>query len=69
MGGEWSSGSVLVAETWPAIHRGKALALVQSSWAIGYALGAAIVAIVLPRFGWRAVFFVGIFVKIVLLGH
>ena len=45
MGGEWASGAALVAETWPAEHRGKALALVQSSWAIGYALGAAIVGI------------------------
>lgn len=60
MGGEWASGAALVAETWPARHRGKALALVQSSWAVGYALGAALVAIVLPRFGWRAVFFAGV---------
>jgi MFS family permease len=60
MGGEWASGAALVAETWPARHRGKALALVQSSWAVGYALGAALVAIVMPRFGWRAVFFAGI---------
>ena len=59
MGGEWASGAALVAETWPAHHRGKALALVQSSWAIGYALGAALVALVMPRFGWRAVFFAG----------
>jgi MFS family permease len=45
---------------WPAQHRAKALALVQSSWAVGYALGAAVVALVMPHFGWRAVFFVGI---------
>lgn len=60
MGGEWAAGAALVAETWPARHRGKALALVQSSWAVGYALGAALVAVVMPRFGWRAVFFVGV---------
>jgi MFS family permease len=60
MGGEWASGAALVAETWPAQHRGKALALMQSSWAVGYALGAAVVALVMPHFGWRAVFFVGI---------
>lgn len=60
MGGEWAAGAALVAETWPAQHRAKALALVQSSWAIGYALAAAIVAVVMPHFGWRAVFFVGI---------
>jgi len=60
MGGEWAAGAALVAEMWPAQHRAKALALVQSSWAIGYALAAAVVAVVMPRFGWRAVFFVGI---------
>ena len=60
MGGEWASGAALVAEVWPAEHRAKALALVQSSWAVGYALGAAVVALVMPHFGWRAVFFVGI---------
>jgi MFS family permease len=60
MGGEWASGAALVAETWPAEHRGKALALVQSSWAVGFALGAGLVAIIMPRFGWRAVFFAGV---------
>jgi MFS family permease len=60
MGGEWASGAALVAETWPTRHRGKALALMQSSWAVGYALGAVVVALVMPRFGWRAVFFAGI---------
>ena len=60
MGGEWASGAALVSETWPEQHRGKALGLMQSCWAIGYGLAAIVVAIVLPRFGWRAVFFVGI---------
>ena len=60
MGGEWASGAALVAETWPGRHRGKALALVQSSWAVGYALGAALVAVIMPHFGWRAVFFAGV---------
>lgn len=60
MGGEWASGAALVAETWPERHRGKALGLMQSSWAIGYALAAIVTAIVLPRAGWRAVFLVGI---------
>jgi len=60
MGGEWASGASLVSETWPGEHRGKALGLVQSSWAIGYALAAAVAAVVLPAWGWRAVFFVGV---------
>lgn len=60
MGGEWAAGAALVAESWPDEHRGKALALVQSSWAIGYALAAALVALLVPHFGWRPVFFAGL---------
>ncbi len=60
MGGEWASGAALVSETWPPEHRGKALGLMQSAWAIGYAAAALDVALVLPRFGWRAVFFTGL---------
>src|SRR5687767_9535362 len=60
MGGEWASGATLVSETWPEKHRGKALGIMQSCWAIGYGLAAIVVAIMLPRLGWRAVFFVGI---------
>jgi len=60
MGGEWASGAALVSETWTAEHRGKALALMQSGWAIGYGLAAAVNYLVQPAFGWRAVFFVGI---------
>jgi len=60
MGGEWASGAALVSETWPSQHRGKALGIMQSSWAIGYALAALVAGIVLPWKGWRAVFFVGI---------
>ncbi|MEK6629820.1 MAG: MFS transporter [Acidobacteriota bacterium] len=60
MGGEWASGAALVSETWPAEHRGKALGFMQSAWAIGYGAAALVVAVVLPIWGWRAVFFVGI---------
>jgi MFS family permease len=67
MGGEWTSGAVLVSETWPDRHRGKAVALMQSSWAVGYAAAALTVAFVLPNFGWRAVFFVGLLPALVTL--
>jgi MFS family permease len=60
MGGEWASGAALVSETWPPEHRGKALGLMQSCWAIGYGAAAIVTALVLPRFGWRAVFLVGV---------
>jgi MFS family permease len=60
MGGEWTTGAALIAETWPAAHRGKALGLMQSTWAIGEMVAAGVVALVLPRWGWRSVFFVGV---------
>jgi MFS family permease len=60
MGGEWTTGAALIAETWPPAHRGKALGLMQSSWAIGEMIAAGVTLLVLPSFGWRAVFFVGI---------
>ncbi len=62
MGGEWASGAALVSETWPARHRGKALGLMQSSWAIGYGLAALVAWFVqeVAGYGWRTVFFVGV---------
>jgi MFS family permease len=60
VGGQWAAGAALVAETWRSDHRGKALGLMQSGFAIGYALAAAIAALALPRWGWRAVFFAGL---------
>lgn len=60
MGGEWASGAALVSETWPDEHRGKALGIVQSSWAVGFAAAAIVTQLVLPHWGWRAVFFVGV---------
>ncbi len=60
MGGEWTTGAALIAETWPAEHRGKALGLMQSTWAIGEMIAAGLTFLVLPRFGWRAVFFAGV---------
>jgi MFS family permease len=65
MGGEWNTGAALVAETWPAASRGRALGIVQSSWAIGYALAALVAGLILNYAGgahaaWRWVFFTGI---------
>jgi len=60
MGGEWNTGATLVAETWPAEFRAKAMSIVQSSWAFGFAAAALIAGPVARYFGWRAVFFVGI---------
>jgi putative sialic acid transporter len=60
MGGEWSSGAVLVSESWPDEHRGKAIGIMQSGWALGYILAAVAAAAILPKFGWRWLFAVGV---------
>ena len=64
MGGEWASGEVLVAESWPRQHRGKVVGMVQSGWAIGYILAAILATLILPYFevdlGWRILFLIGI---------
>jgi MFS family permease len=62
MGAEWATGAALVSETWPDKHRAKALAFMQSSWAIGFALAALVNFLVqsVAGFTWRSVFFVGI---------
>ena len=69
MGGEWNTGATLVAETWPTHLRAKAIALVQSSWAIGYAAAAVVAWSVLALFhnNWRFVFFVGVLPALVTL--
>jgi MFS family permease len=63
-GGEWAVGSVLMGEAIRARHRGKAVGIVQSGWAIGWGI-AAIFSVVLfswlpKEYAWRAMFWVGI---------
>ncbi len=60
MGGEWNTGATLVAESWPTEFRAKALSIVQSSWAFGFAAAALVAGPLARYYGWRAVFFVGI---------
>jgi MFS family permease len=68
LGGEWSAGSVLVAESWPAENRAKAIGVMQSGWALGYMLASAVSAIVLPRWGWRVLFLVGVLPALLTIG-
>ncbi len=60
MGGEWNTGATLVAETWPAELRAKAISVVQSTWALGYAAAALVSSFLLKYYDWRKVFFVGV---------
>jgi MFS family permease len=63
-GGEWAVGSVLVAETIEASHRGKAAGVVQSSWSVGWAAAAlafwAASTLLPPDIAWRVLFWIGI---------
>jgi len=56
MGAEWTSGTTLAMENWPARSKGIASGMLQGSWAIGYLLAAGVSAVVLPLWGWRALF-------------
>ena len=62
-GGEWSVGSVLIAEMISARHRGKAVGLVQSSWAVGWGVSAIafwiVYALVEEQTAWRVLFWLG----------
>src|SRR4051794_35955289 len=67
MGGEWNTGATLVAETWPTELRARAISMVQSSFAIGFAAAALVAGLVLRVSNWRVVFFVGILPALVIL--
>jgi len=67
MGGEWNTGATLVAESWPTELRAKAISIVQSSWALGFAAAALVAGPVTRLYGWRAVFFVGILPAVITL--
>ena len=62
-GGEWAAGAVLVAEYASARFRGRTVAFVQASWAVGW--GAAVVVATLSLdhlshgLSWRVVFWTG----------
>ena len=60
LGGEWSAGATLVSESWTSEHRAKAIGFMQSGWALGYMAAAGLAALIIPRFGWRALFLAGV---------
>lgn len=59
-GGEYGIGMALVAEAWPKSKQGRASSYVSIGAQFGVILAALISAMILPMFGWRALFFVGI---------
>ena len=63
-GGEWAAGAVLLGEVIRPQHRGKALGVMQSGWALGWGAAALLYAGFFswlpPQTAWRALFLVGI---------
>lgn len=63
-GGEWAAGAVLLGETIRPEHRGKALGIMQSGWAVGWGAAALLYALffsIWPQeIAWRYLFMLGI---------
>jgi MFS family permease len=59
IGGEWAAGAALVAEVWPESKRAQVAGVLQSAWAAGFLLAAAI-NLAMKDHGWRGVFLVGV---------
>src|SRR6266481_5033109 len=53
LNGEWSLGSMLVAETWPARLRGRVISINRATWCFGASLAGAITGIAAAAWGWR----------------
>lgn len=59
MGGEWGVGASLAMEQAPRKWRGVFSGILQSGYSIGYLLAAIASRMVLPRLGWRWMFWLG----------
>ena len=59
LGGELPVASTLVSELAPAKHRGQLLVILESFWAYGWVIAAAIAYLIIPDWGWRVAFVLG----------
>ncbi len=60
MGGYWGIGASLAMESAPVEKRGFLSGMMQGGYPMGYLLAAGTMLVVVPLFGWRATFFVGV---------
>ncbi|HET7850768.1 MAG TPA: MFS transporter [Pseudolabrys sp.] len=60
LSGEVPVGNIMVTETAPARWRGTALAVLGSSFPFGYMLCTLTASAVVPAYGWRALYFLGV---------
>lgn len=59
MGGYWGISASYAMETCPRRFRGILSGLIQAGYPVGYLLAPVAIQIVVPSFGWRAAFFTG----------
>ena len=60
IGGEFGIGMAIVTETWAPSMRARATSWVSLGWQFGVLLSSLLVAVIVPNFGWRAVFLMGL---------
>ncbi|MFC0114904.1 MFS transporter [Kibdelosporangium aridum] len=62
-GGEWAAGAILIAEYAKPEYRGRAVAFIQSAWAVGWGLSVVVYTVVFsladPDIAWRILFWTG----------
>jgi MFS family permease len=70
-GGEWAVGAILVAELIRPEARGKALGVIQSAWAVGWAIAVVayliVFSLVSDEQGWRILMMLGILPALLIL--
>ncbi|MBM7646015.1 MFS family permease [Scopulibacillus daqui] len=59
-GGEYGIGMALVAEAWPKHKQGRASSYVSIGAQFGVIIAALLSAVILPAWGWRGLFFIGV---------
>ncbi len=60
LGGLYSIGTLLAAEYVPTRIRTTVLGILQAGWSVGYVVAALLSSYILPRMGWRPLFFCAI---------
>jgi MFS family permease len=57
LGGLWPATMALLSEIWPAKSRGMAIGTLHSGWSIGMFVSASFAYFLIPRYGWRGMFY------------
>jgi len=60
VGGEFGIGMTIVTETWAPSMRARATSWVALGWQLGVLVASVLAAVIVPSFGWRSVFLVGL---------